>query len=178
MGSALTCPSISYVLPPKTGTHRATVWQSLDLKLVPPRLFPGFIPHALDSYYRGRDAWVPGSGPGAQASQHLAFQMAAQSLRGRLRPCESPLSLRWARVDSGRTCRVGRRAPGRGSDRLRRESRGRRAARVGGVRVHPWAGSTGGGGRQQLPSPVASVPEWSGDKLEPLWSASGSSASG
>lgn len=51
-----------------------TVWQSLDLKLVPSVLFPGFIPHALDSCYRGRDAWVLGSGPGAQASQHLAFQ--------------------------------------------------------------------------------------------------------
>ena len=29
--------------------HRVTVWQSLDLKLVPSGLFFGFVPHALDS---------------------------------------------------------------------------------------------------------------------------------
>lgn len=49
VGSALTCPGISSVLPPETGAHRVTVWQSLDLKLVPSGLFFGFVPRALDS---------------------------------------------------------------------------------------------------------------------------------
>ena len=57
VGSALTRPGISSALPPETGSqsdcvaepHRVTVWQSLDLKLVPSGLFFGFVPHALDS---------------------------------------------------------------------------------------------------------------------------------